>query len=95
MDRLAGVEMPEGAAGSSFYRLQRSGVIAKKHQSTGGGQCPRPGIAMPDLGIAPNHFSIGQGEGDQDLLLLLIGRKLRAGAVVGLALNKRLRILEQ
>src|SRR6202034_2737385 len=52
-------------------------------------------IASSDLGITPNDLSLGHGVCQENFLSMVIGRKLRAGIVISLALGKCLRMSEK
>src|SRR5260370_3888715 len=90
-DSLASIEVPESGAGRCFNCLTKIGIVRKYHQSAGGCECPPPGVTRPHLRITPSRFSIRHGKRQQNLLRAFIGRKLRAGIVVSLALDELFR----
>ena len=95
VDVLAGVELPEGTAGSRCNRFKSSGIVREEHQIARRGERPAPGVSPADLRIAPDDLAFGHGVRQQNLLRGVIGHLLRARTVVRLALGKRLRMREE
>src|SRR5437588_11401905 len=87
--------MPESTTVAGIHRLERTGIVPEEHQPSGSGQSSSPGTGVAHLRVAPNHLPIRQGECQQNFLGMLIGRELRACAVISLTRGKRFGVGEQ